>query len=281
VPSLALAITMAMAMVWLASATAAGITANDALQDMRSLRSTGCDGHAGTHVPLRASSALNAAATQWSRGTQLKSAIDRSGYRENQSAALHVSGAPQALEPALSQRLCAALTDPSMIDSGIFAQGSDTWIIVAAPFAGPAPAAAGNVALEVLRLVNAARAQPQRCGSSSMPAARPLQLAPLLSDAARAHAEDMLRYDYFEHTGHDGSSPAERVAATGYHYRIVGENLASGPETPQEAVRGWIASPPHCQNLMDPRFEELGVAFAATRSGEPRIYWVQVFAAQR
>jgi len=59
------------------------------------------------------------------------------------------------------------------------------------------------------------------------------------------------------------------------------ENLASGPESPQEAVRGWIASPPHCQNLMDPRFEELGVAFAATRSGEPRIYWVQVFASQR
>jgi uncharacterized protein YkwD len=69
------------------------------------------------------------------------------------------------------------------------------------------------------------------------------------------------------------------VAATGYRYRIVGENLAAGPETPQEAVRGWMASAGHCQNIMDDRFTELGVAFAATRSGQARIVWAQEFAA--
>jgi uncharacterized protein YkwD len=91
----------------------------------------------------------------------------------------------------------------------------------------------------------------------------------------------MLRYHYFEHTGHDGSSPAQRIAATGYSYRIVGENIASGPETPQEAVQGWLASPGHCQNIMDARFEETGIAYDASRSGEPSIYWVQEFAAAR
>jgi uncharacterized protein YkwD len=91
----------------------------------------------------------------------------------------------------------------------------------------------------------------------------------------------MLDHNYFAHQGHDGSNPAERVAATGYTYRIVGENIASGPESAAQAVEGWIASPDHCENLMDARFVDSGVAFAASTSGSPRIYWVQEFATPR
>jgi len=258
---------------------AAAAAPQDALSIMRSLRSSGCGGRSGVPAPLNAHAALNSAAALWSRGTPLQSAIARSGYREDQSAGLHVSGDIQSLRPALSQRLCAALTDASMIDAGILVRGRDIWIVVAAPFAVPAAAAAGTVEGDVLRLVNAARAQPQRCGQRTFPPAAPLTLNEQLARAAQGHAEDMLRYDYFEHAGRDGSAPAQRVAATGYDYRLVGENLAFGPETPQEAVRGWLASPGHCQNIMDPRFTDFGVAFASTRSGQPRIYWVQVFAA--
>jgi uncharacterized protein YkwD len=263
---------------WLLSCVAMGATPQDALGRMRALRLAGCQSHAGTRVPIRISAALNAAADQWSRGTALKSAIERTGYRQDQSAGLHVEGSAQALSDALTQRLCGALTDPSMIDAGVVTRGEDVWIVLAAPFTTPAPAAAGSVAAEVLRLVNAMRGQLQHCGRSVMPAVPPLRLNPLLSDAALTHAQDMLRFNYFDHTGHDGSSPAERVAATGYQYRIAGENLAAGPETPQEAVRGWMASPGHCQNIMDDRFTELGVAFAANRNGTPRILWVQEFA---
>jgi uncharacterized protein YkwD len=264
---------------WLLSCAAIGATPPDALQRMRALRLAGCQTHAGTQVPIRISATLNTAAAQWSRGTPLPSAIGRSGYRQDQSAGLHVEGSAQALAQALTQRLCAALTDPSMIDAGVLTRGQDIWIVVAAPFTAPAPAAAGSIAADILRLVNGARSQVQHCGSSSMPAVLPLRLNQLLSDAALVHAQDMLRFNYFDHTGHDGSSPAERVAATGYRYRIVGENLAAGPQTPQEAVRGWMASPGHCQNIMDDRFTELGVAFAANRSGQPRIVWAQEFAA--
>ena len=264
---------------WLLAGAAIGATPQDALARMRALRVAGCQARAGTQVPIRVSAALNAAADRWSRGTPLQSAIERSGYRPDQSAGLHVGGSAEALAEAIRQRLCIALTDPSMIDAGIVTHGEDIWIVVAAPFTTPAPAAAEGIAADVLRLVNAARRQAQRCGRSIMPAVPPLRLNPLLSDAALVHAQDMLRYNYFDHTGHDGSSPAERVAATGYRYRIVGENLAAGPETPQEAVRGWMASPGHCQNIMDDRFTELGVAFAANRSGPPRIVWAQEFAA--
>ena len=120
-----------------------------------------------------------------------------------------------------------------------------------------------------------------RCGSKAFPAAPPLQPSAQLRRAAEAHAKDMVSHDYFEHEGHDGSTPAQRVAATGYRYRLVGENLASGPQSAAQAVAGWLASPGHCQNIMDARFSEFGVAFAANSSGTPRIYWVQEFAAPR
>jgi uncharacterized protein YkwD len=265
--------------IWLLSCAAIGAAPQEALHRLRALRLAGCQGHAGTQVPIRVSAALNAAAEQWSRGTPLKSAIERTGYRQDQSAGLHVEGSAQAVADAVTQRLCVALTDPSMSDAGVLTRGEDVWIVLAAPFTVPTPAAAGGIAAEVLRLVNAARGQAQHCGRSLMPPVPALQLNPLLSDAAVLHAQDMLRFNYLDHTGHDGSSPAERVAATGYRYRIVGENLAAGPETPQEAVRGWMASPGHCQNIMDERFTELGVAFAANRSGSPRILWAQEFAA--
>jgi uncharacterized protein YkwD len=257
----------------------AGAAGRDALSSARSLRASGCGGRAGTRTALRANAALNAAAAQWSRGAALKSAIARSGYREDQSAALHVGGTAQALGEALASNLCAALTDPALIDIGTFERGSDSWIILAAPFAAPGAEAGNAVAGEVLRLVNAARARPQHCGRIAMDAAPPLRLSDLLSNAALLHAQDMLRYGYFEHTGHDGSSPAQRAEAAGYRYRIVGENIASGPQTPLEVVQGWLASPGHCQNIMDARFADMGVAYAASPSGEARIYWVQEFAA--
>ena len=43
-------------------------------------------------------------------------------------------------------------------------------------------------------------------------------------------------------------------------------------------VRGWLDSPGHCENIMDPRFEEMGIAYAAGRSGRRGLYWVQLFA---
>ena len=257
---------------------AAALAPQQTLSMMRALRAGGCPGHSGTAATLRVSSPLNAAASQWSHGGPLASAIARSGYRDDQSAGLHVSGDSGAVRQALSQRLCTALTDASMVDTGLLQRGDDIWIVLAAPFAAPPVAAATEVANEVLWRVNAARATGRHCGTGAYPPAAPLRLSDRLIRAAQAHADDMIRYGYFEHTGHDGTTPAQRVAATGYAYRLVGENLASGPETAEEAVQGWLASPGHCQNIMDARFVELGVAFSATRSGQPRIYWVQEFA---
>ena len=66
----------------------------------------------------------------------------------------------------------------------------------------------------------------------------------------------------------------------GYQPRLTGENIAFGPESAEEAVAGWLDSPGHCANIMDPRFQHIGVALATGR-GRGRIYWVQEFGAPR
>src|SRR5438270_52705 len=80
---------------------------------------------------------------------------------------------------------------------------------------------------------------------------------------------------------HDGSSPEERITRSGYRWRETGENLASGIMTPEDAVAGWLRSPEHCANLMDPAFRHMGVAYAVNPRLEAGVYWAQEFGAPR
>jgi uncharacterized protein YkwD len=91
----------------------------------------------------------------------------------------------------------------------------------------------------------------------------------------------MAHYNYFSHNGRDGSTPPERVLRMGYKFRATGQNIAAGQSTPEDAVAGWIKSPPHCANLMNPAYTEMGVAFAADRNSELGVYWAQDFGAPR
>jgi uncharacterized protein YkwD len=265
----------------MASTTAAAAGAVAALTAARALRLQGCDGHPGIRVALRDSGALDSAALQWSHGSDLKAAVGQSGYREQQSAALHISGDASLLQQALGSRMCPQLTDRSFTDLGSVQRGQETWIVIAAPFAPPAAANADEIAAELLLRINRARAQPRRCGNREFPAAPPLQPSALLRRAAEAHTQDMVSHNYFAHEGYDGSTPAQRVAATGYRYQLVGENIAEGPQSAADAAAGWLASQEHCENIMDARFSESGVAYASNSSGAPRVYWVQEFAAPR
>ena len=132
----------------------------------------------------------------------------------------------------------------------------------------------------VVDLVNAARSKSRRCGSERFAAAPPLTASARLDDAAAAHARDMARRNYFDHRGRDGKQPRDRVLRAGYEFRITGENIAFGPETADEVVAGWLESPGHCANIMEPRFEHIGVGLATGRKRN-RIYWVQSFGAPR
>ena len=92
----------------------------------------------------------------------------------------------------------------------------------------------------------------------------------------------MARNNYFSHSGRDGSSPAQRVERAGYRYRATGENIAAGAQmTAENAVAGWIKSPPHCVNLMSPAYTEMGVAFAVDPRSDMGVYWTQAFGTPR
>jgi uncharacterized protein YkwD len=88
----------------------------------------------------------------------------------------------------------------------------------------------------------------------------------------------MARKNFFEHRGSDGSQPKDRVLRAGYRSRLTGENIAYGPESAEEVVSGWLASPGHCANIMESRFQDIGVGLAIGRDRR-QIYWVQNFGA--
>jgi uncharacterized protein YkwD len=96
-----------------------------------------------------------------------------------------------------------------------------------------------------------------------------------LRTAARRHAEDMQSRGYFDHVAPapapHGTTLLARVRSSGYPLRAAAENLASGQPTPRRATVAWLNSPGHCNNLLDPAFDEVGVGRAA---GAP--IWVQV-----
>jgi uncharacterized protein YkwD len=160
----------------------------------------------------------------------------------------------------------------------LVAVASTSGALAAPAFVGRASTASVNA--RVVELVNAARSSGRRCGSEWYAAASPLSVSRKLSDAASDHARDMARKRFFEHIGSDGSQPKDRVLRTGYEPRLTGENIAYGPESAEEVVAGWLASPGHCANIMDARFADIGVALSTGRNRK-QIYWVQTFGAPR
>ena len=83
------------------------------------------------------------------------------------------------------------------------------------------------------------------------------------------------------HPGSDGSKPEERITRAGYEWQGTGENVASGQQTADAVVGAWLKSSGHCANIMEPRFTEMGVAFALAPGENPNIYWTQEFATPR
>jgi uncharacterized protein YkwD len=135
--------------------------------------------------------------------------------------------------------------------------------------------------VELLVLVNAARAESRMCGEQFMPAVPPVTWDAQLALAAQGHSDDMAENDYFSHTGLDGDNVGDRVSETGYVWRTVGENLYGGIETAEGAIAGWLESPGHCLNIMRESYTEMGVAYTRNPAARYRIYWTQVFGAPR
>lgn len=268
----------ALTCAWIATPALAGIA-----DDLNEIRRNGCDGKPGVAQPLRPDKALDVVAREWSKGGRLRDALARSDYRATSSASMQIEGSSdrQAILDTLVENYCATLIGAAFTEIGVYQQRNAVWVVVAKPFVAPAIKDAAQVSRKVLALVNEARSQARKCGRSSFNAVPPLKLSAQLNQAALIHSQDMLRNNLFQHAGSDGSKVADRVTRVGYPWRTVGENVATGAETPEAVVQGWLNSPGHCANMMSLGFTEMGVAFAVDPKTEAGIYWTQVFATPR
>ncbi|MDY6899715.1 MAG: CAP domain-containing protein, partial [Cyanobacteriota bacterium] len=127
---------------------------------------------------------------------------------------------------------------------------------------------------EVVALTNSYRAQH---------GLQPLTLNTSLSTSAQTHSQDMALADFFSHTGSNGSRVSERTKSAGYESSYVGQNIAAGQITAEEVVRGWMNSPGHRENILNPNYKEIGIGYyyLANDTGEVNYnrYWTQDFGA--
>ena len=245
-------------------------------------RLRGC-GAAHAPAPLFYNVKLQQAAKGYSAGASLQNAAADAGYLAAQIAGIHLSGPKNDadIEQMLAKRDCRTLQDPRMREFGAVQRGREVWMVLAAPVVLPARGDAASVNQAILALVNAARGAGRRCGGKYFAPVAPLALDPILTRAAVLHSRDMAEHDAFEHRGHDGSTPAARVERAGFgNHRIVGENIAAGAMTPGEVTQGWLASPGHCENIMDGRFTLMGIGFAENLRTQSAVFWTQDFAAR-
>lgn len=88
----------------------------------------------------------------------------------------------------------------------------------------------------------------------------PLSLNAALTTAAQNKANNILDHDYFNHTNPDGKPFYSWIKETNYQYQSAGENLALDFTSPEPIVAAWMNSPKHRDNILDPDFQETGMA---------------------
>lgn len=134
--------------------------------------------------------------------------------------------------------------------SGIVAGiGANAVLSTSIPETTPVPTAQVSV-YELWEQVNGERA------ARALPA---LTLDPKLNASAADKCSDMVARDYWSHTAPDGTSPFVVIDKhTDYHK--AGENLAFGFFRTADVITGWMTSPTHKANIVDPVFSKEGFA---------------------
>ncbi|MBM4275843.1 MAG: CAP domain-containing protein [Deltaproteobacteria bacterium] len=118
---------------------------------------------------------------------------------------------------------------------------------------------------EVFRLTNEAR--------------RKNHLSSLVGDdalvaAARRHSDDMMKRDFFDHVNPDGKTPKDRFAEKSMVPARVGENIMKGSRHDPSDIKtmarvivdGFMTSPGHRANILNPEYTHLGVGVTVAGS---------------
>lgn len=144
-----------------------------------------------------------------------------------------------------------------------------TLIMAAFPAPAPGQSVVERVEEQIRKCANKERA---KAGLS------PLANNAILGKAARFHAKNMAKNDFFSHDDPQGRGPAQRIDIFGSWeaFAGVGENIAAGRNSVAETCQDWMESPGHRKNILDPAFRAIGAGFAMGDT-ELRFYYAQAF----
>ncbi len=82
-----------------------------------------------------------------------------------------------------------------------------------------------------------------------------------LNETAFLKLEEMFSKQYFAHYSPEGESVSDLAKKIGYQFLMIGENLALGNfQDSQSLVEAWLKSPDHRANILNPYYQEIGVA---------------------
>lgn len=99
-----------------------------------------------------------------------------------------------------------------------------------------------------------------------------------LNQAATAKAAHMFEQQYWAHVAPDGTQPWAFFKQANYSYRAAGENLARDFNNTDDMMKAWMASPTHRANIVNGRYQEIGVAVVdGTLLGTETTLVVQLF----
>lgn len=102
-----------------------------------------------------------------------------------------------------------------------------------------------------------------------------------LAEAALAKGQDMFTDQYWSHTAPDGTEPWNFIRQSGYKYQVAGENLARDFSNTESMISAWMASPTHRANIMNSKYNEIGIAVIdGTLEGYETTLVVQMFGSQ-
>ena len=140
-----------------------------------------------------------------------------------------------------------------------------------------------DFAATALARINQLRAAGADCHTKGVFApAGALTWSPLLTQSSEGLSQDMVAKNFFDHVGSNGSTLATRVDATGYAWSQLGENIAAGYAGLDAVLAGWMGSDGHCENLMNPKFNQIGlVCVPGNANTKYSNYWTMDLALSR
>lgn len=119
---------------------------------------------------------------------------------------------------------------------------------------------------KVIELVNAARTKEG--------------LSPLTKDTTLTNLSNIRSKEtatLFSHQRPDGTSWSMVLKQNNVSYTSAAENIAAGQNTPEAVVKEWMNSPSHRANIMNSKYNKIGVSCYVDQNAPCRYYWEQLF----